>query len=611
MQRTKRQDNNIVQISNSNKKQKLESQIITINSNKYRFEDLANEILYEIFDYLDVYDIYKGFYNLNNRFQNLAINSNVLTKINISTISKSNFEDYYNNILIPNQSRINFLRLSNPFTAEIVFLEPHLILNFIRLETLILDNVQNKNFDKFFDYLIWLPNLHAITISLTEHISSLDTLFSQIFRLSTLKYCKIEYQIKNYQRPLFVYSTNYDSSSIEYLIINGRFPFSAFHNLLCCLPKLQHLSINSLVNYDDYQARDKLSSIHLKYLKHVSLKLDYVRFDEFEKIIKEFFHHIQILRLTTAYDEIYLDAKRWQQLILFHMSYLRIFDINHQGSVSNNNLTYHDIINQFNSSFWNEKKWFFTHQHEWEHRLNTGIFYSTSPYRRKDYTYYWEIDKELDLYHQRENSKSVKHLNIASKIKPNHRNYFSNINQLTIEYYVEILDDNSFITNLKCMIPLKQLTKFVINLSRFPFEEIIKLLRLTPNLYTLQFNIYSLQDIDSNFSKYNILLQHTLKKNKIENLILTGRCSLNEIRFIIYVFSKLKYLKIGINRTEISSIIRYLLLKTHNQAQHLFYLCISNISKVCLKETKDLIKLENLLDNYSIECINQDLHLWW
>ena len=161
------------------------------------------------------------------------------------------------------------------------------------------------------------------------------------------------------------------------------------------------------------------------------------------------------------------------------------------------------------------------------------------------------------------------------------------------------------------MIPLKQLTKLVINLYRFSFEEFIKLLRFTPNLYTLQFNAYSLQEIDSNFTKYNILLQYILKKNKIENLVLTDTCSLNEIRFIVYVFSKLKYLKIGINRTEISSIIRYLLLKTHNQAQHLFYLCISNTSKVCLQEIKDLIKLENLLDNYSIECINQDLHLWW
>ncbi|CAF4165572.1 unnamed protein product, partial [Rotaria sordida] len=107
MKRTKQQDNDLVQILNSNKKLKLENQIKMINSNKYLLEDLANEILYEIFEYLDSYDIYKGFYNLNKRFQNLAINSNVLTKINISTISKSNFEDYYRN-------RINFLGLLNP-----------------------------------------------------------------------------------------------------------------------------------------------------------------------------------------------------------------------------------------------------------------------------------------------------------------------------------------------------------------------------------------------------------------------------------------------------------------------------------------------------------------
>ncbi|CAF1452622.1 unnamed protein product [Rotaria sordida] len=83
MQRTKRQKNDMVQVSNSNKKQKLENEITIINSNKYCLEELANEILYEIFEYLDGYDIYKGFYKLNNRFQNLSINSNILTKINI------------------------------------------------------------------------------------------------------------------------------------------------------------------------------------------------------------------------------------------------------------------------------------------------------------------------------------------------------------------------------------------------------------------------------------------------------------------------------------------------------------------------------------------------
>ncbi|CAF4401094.1 unnamed protein product, partial [Rotaria sordida] len=139
--------------------------------------------------------------------------------------------------------------------------EPHLILNFIRLQTIILDNVRDKNFHKFFDYLIYLTTLDAITISFVERISSLDIIFSQIFRLSTLKYCKIEY------RQLVIDFINYESSSIEYLIINGHLPFSALHNLLCCLPKLQHLSISYLDKFEDYEESNKLSSIQLKYLK--------------------------------------------------------------------------------------------------------------------------------------------------------------------------------------------------------------------------------------------------------------------------------------------------------------------------------------------------------
>ncbi|CAF3142021.1 unnamed protein product [Rotaria sp. Silwood2] len=352
---------------------------------RYLLEDLANEILYEIFEYLDVYDIYKGFYNLNKRFQNLTINSNVLTKINISIISKSNFEDYHRNILIPNQNRINFLRLSNPFAAEIIFSRTRLVLNFIRLEKLILENIQIKHLYKICDNLIHLRKLHSLTISISDYIESLSLIFARIFLLSKLKYCKIEYQTKNYEEPLLTIFTEYDYSPIQSLIINGRFPFDSFSHLLCCLPKLQYISIDCLIQDHYYteeeEEEEKLSFIQLKYLKYVSLRIDYVEFKKFEKIITEVFHYVQILRLMTFYDEVYLDAKRWQKLIVTYMPYLRIFDINHEGSVKTNSLTYHDIINGFNSSFWIENKWFFTHQHIRKDEPDNGILYSTTPYR--------------------------------------------------------------------------------------------------------------------------------------------------------------------------------------------------------------------------------------
>ncbi|CAF4272180.1 unnamed protein product, partial [Adineta steineri] len=70
------------------------------------FEDLSNDIIYEIFEYFDFDYIYETFSNLNQRFVNLIINSNLPIKINISSISKPIFQRYYTDIIIPYRHRI-------------------------------------------------------------------------------------------------------------------------------------------------------------------------------------------------------------------------------------------------------------------------------------------------------------------------------------------------------------------------------------------------------------------------------------------------------------------------------------------------------------------------
>ncbi|CAF1416698.1 unnamed protein product [Rotaria sordida] len=108
------------------------------------FEDLPNEILYEIFEYLDLYHVYDVFFDLNQRFQTLFLNSTIPIKINIPTVFKSNVEGYYEKMIIRNKHRINILRLLNPFIVDIIFSTPHIISKFIRLEILILDNIHTK-----------------------------------------------------------------------------------------------------------------------------------------------------------------------------------------------------------------------------------------------------------------------------------------------------------------------------------------------------------------------------------------------------------------------------------------------------------------------------------
>ena len=107
------------------------------------------------------------------------------------------------------------------------------------------------------------------------------------------------------------------------------------------------------------------------------------------------------------------------------MPNLRIFDINRRGYGR-----FHNLIDQFNSLFWTERKWFFAHQHTSREDLNWGTFYST-PYRYnytlnlfkyyfyvlfsrgKDYTFCWESDNQLCPSVQKTDLNSKKYNIIA------------------------------------------------------------------------------------------------------------------------------------------------------------------------------------------------------
>ncbi|CAF4602546.1 unnamed protein product [Rotaria sp. Silwood2] len=55
------------------------------------FEDISNDLIYEIFEFLNGYDLYEAFSNLNSRFENLLIHSTLPIKIDMSLMSKSTF----------------------------------------------------------------------------------------------------------------------------------------------------------------------------------------------------------------------------------------------------------------------------------------------------------------------------------------------------------------------------------------------------------------------------------------------------------------------------------------------------------------------------------------
>ncbi|CAF3963553.1 unnamed protein product [Rotaria magnacalcarata] len=118
-------------------------------------------------------------------------------------------------------------------------------------------------------------------------------------------------------------------------------------------------------------------------------------------------------------------------------------------------------------------------------------------------------------------------------------------------------------------------------------------------------------ETSSNLNKPSENFQYVSKTNKIKNLNLRGRCSLNQIQLIMTLLPLLEYLKTRMNRKEIGQIIRYLLSKSNSNSKNLFFLYVSGTPKICLKELNVLIKSGSILDDYSIKFINRDFYVWW
>ncbi|CAF3826351.1 unnamed protein product [Rotaria sp. Silwood1] len=122
-------------------------------------------------------------------------------------------------------------------------------------------------------------------------------------------------------------------------------------------------------------------------LTHICLtEACYLPFDQFELFISKLCPRVEMLRINILDDKNYLDAERWQCLIVQHMGHLRTFDFQHRCVIASDDYqynTYHAIIDRFSSPFWLEHQWYFAHQHSGCSKHRYGRFYSIQPYRNK------------------------------------------------------------------------------------------------------------------------------------------------------------------------------------------------------------------------------------
>lgn len=373
MNRNKRQRNLVTDDSKKKKLQLISTNVFSRGSITH-FEDLSNELVYEIFECLDGYHLYEIFFDLNQRFRNLCFYSSFPIHTNISSLSKSTFQNYYTRFIQPNNYRITSIHLSEPFTIEFF----SSLTQYSQLQSLILPTIESQCLQNLLIGLTSLSNLSSLAISI-DYSSNKTEIYNLIFQLPVLKSCKIS--LTELHFVFLPVSTN-SSSPIEYLNINGKFSHSQIHALLSYVPNLRRLSIENVHGYYNYNIT-MLSSVP-KYLTHVSLTLQGVRFADFEVWIKKYFSQVKVLQISISQDTGYLDANQWKKLIVEHMPQLHIFDFQFTYQMSANRFkhayVYDSHFQGFSDSFWSERQWFFEHDCN-SGAVLSGLVYSVQPYR--------------------------------------------------------------------------------------------------------------------------------------------------------------------------------------------------------------------------------------
>jgi hypothetical protein len=155
-------------------------------------------------------------------------------------------------------------------------------------------------------------------------LEELSNCYALIFNLPKLRYLKFfvnEYRHSNVTVSLPM-SSNQPTNTIEYLVIDHPCNSQDLSNIISYTPHLSRLSVTQALNIkENFPIIFPLSN-----LTNLSIDLPSMSFDAFEILISKINAKLKILRLYILFDNrVYLDARRWEQLILDYLPGLEKF----------------------------------------------------------------------------------------------------------------------------------------------------------------------------------------------------------------------------------------------------------------------------------------------
>ncbi|CAF3289079.1 unnamed protein product [Rotaria socialis] len=545
-----------------------------------------------MFEYLDGCNLYQAFSDLNHRFQQLLSSSLLRLKIKVYCSESNEITmNNYNKIVLHNKQQIFSisiwtLKKPDPMASSFNFDS-----SFNRLESLVISSIEPDLLLSILPKLALLTRLFSLKIDALPTLEDLSIFYQFIFSLPKLKY--IKYTTPDSKDSNTTISlpaaTKEQITSIEYFIIDHLCTYDQLSNLLSYTPNLRYLKyLNLYGNKSDVQSI-KLGTF--PYLTHLSINNYEMNFDEFEIFIKKFnCSQLKILSFSTIVDDLsYLNSDRWEQFILQNLTQLKEFYFKFQASLYSEYQTppYSGAQNPFMSQFWIQRQWILDTEIE-----SDNIIYSIRPYKKRWYEHNVQ-DNTMDSFD--EWSKSM-------------RLVLSDAYQ---EEWCKSLTVKNYIHHVLTVTQIYHLYIYF----QISIDKLSNILQMLPELDSLEIYrfLYTdsddplLEDIESPFD--------LIAKNRITKLYLNTVSLAEEIYFFMEIFQCIIQLKVQLKQSvDMESFVRdillHLMMKPDSPLQFLC-LCSEMADDLMVQKIKNMIENENLLFDFNIIRVMNEIHLQW
>ncbi|CAF1448516.1 unnamed protein product [Rotaria sordida] len=544
-----------------------------------RLESLANEILLDLFEFINGVHLLRAFFDLNSRFNQLLVVHFQRYDMDFRSISKQYFNIICKQHLPLIMNRIVSLHLSNddetPNLPNVFLSYGFTLDRFNHLQSLKLYYIRSIDLlNQIINQCLHLPyllELDMIDCYFLYEKENIRNLINTIWSLPKLTHWKFN---RPFSSGIWLEEISTISSSIKYLSIEKtECYFTNLSHLFKYTPYLRQISTSIPIDFEDIQFQTIISSM-------ISLKLIFNSYCI--SSMKNLFQIMPNLHHVTLHiTSFYLDGYEWEKILKDYLPRIKKFHLKMHLNYPNFYRKENEInkfLDSFRTYFWIEKHQSFV-RYDWNPSdINGyGILY-TLPYVFKDFIYSNEFlskstcinDRNYSSYDYVTNFLQINDKNNLESCSFLSSFRFPNIRHLEINF--------PFNDNLWLIIPkFNQLTSLYIKLlgNNLNYKQLQELFNRASHLDSLTIGIDNWISIDFEFFRLestSIRQVRFVRKNKLTIQYLNNR------EFGTLINSSIVFhcnvLALGIeNRTKVLDLI-----KTVSNLQSLILQCQDDTS---------------------------------